>query len=64
MNDDKKKKIKRGETFFIPSAEFLKKLNNMGYIMKGDTLIKVPEPAKDSRIVPVDAGRGSASDNF
>ena len=60
MNDNKKKKIKRGETFFIPSAEFLKKLNNMGYIVKGNTLIKVPEPAKDSRGVPADAGRGLA----
>jgi hypothetical protein len=59
MNDDKKKKIKRGETFFIPSAEFLKKLNGMGYIVKGNTLIKVPESARDSRIIPADAGRGS-----
>ena len=59
MNDDKKKKVKRGETFFIPSIEFLKKLNNMGYIIKGDVLIKVPEPAKDSSFFPAVAGRGS-----
>jgi hypothetical protein len=59
MNDDKKKKVKRSETFFIPSAEFLKKLNNMGYVVKGNTLIKVPEPAKVLREVPADAGRGS-----
>ena len=59
MNDDKKK-FKRSETFFIPSAEFLKKLNGMGYIVNGNTLIKVPESAKDSsRGVPADAGRGS-----
>ena len=60
MNDDKKKKVKRSETFFIPSAEFLKKLNGMGYIVKGNTLIELPEPAKDSRIVPASAGRGLA----
>ena len=58
MNDDKKK-FKRSETFFIPSAEFLKKLNGMGYIVNGNTLIKVPESAKDSRGVPADAGQGS-----
>jgi len=39
MNDDKKKKVKRSETFFIPSAEFLTKLNNMGYVVKGNVLI-------------------------
>ena len=59
MNDDKKKKVKQGESFFIPSREFLKKLNGLGYVVRDDKLIKLPEAAKNSRVMPADAGRGS-----
>ena len=59
MNDDKKKKVKQGETFFIPSREFLKKLNGLGFVVRDDKLIKLPEAAKDLTKVPADVGRGS-----